>query len=73
MYKFNSAFDPITVLIFLPTQAEMSGLCANQLRFSHGKEAPGLIQKLQIKQISVRFSKIFLFSPSFLCDFELVF
>lgn len=56
MQKFNTAFNPITVLIFLPSQAVVSVLCANQIPFSQGDEIPGLLKEIKP---SVCFSKIF--------------
>lgn len=42
MQKFNTAFNPITVLTFVPIQAVVSVLHANQISFSQGDEIPGL-------------------------------
>lgn len=42
MQKFNTASNPITVLIFLPVRAAVSMLCSNQTPFSQGDEIPGL-------------------------------
>lgn len=58
MQKFNTAFNLITFLIFLPSQAVVSVLCANQIPFSQGGEIPGLLKEITNK-LSVCFSKIF--------------
>lgn len=58
MHKFNAVFNPVTVLIFLPSQAVVSVLCANQIPFSQGDEIPGLLKEITNKP-SVCFSKIF--------------
>lgn len=42
MQKFNTASNPITVLIFLSIRAAVSMLCSNQTPFSQGDEIPGL-------------------------------
>lgn len=60
MQKFNTAFNPITVLIFHPTQAVVSVLCANQIPFSQGDEIPGLLKEITNKA-SICFSKVWLF------------
>lgn len=64
--KFYTAFNPMTVLIFLPVEAVVSMLCSNQIPFRQGGETPGLPKEITNKCFGF-FSKIVL--ALFVCLF----